>query len=56
MEINLLAAKQTHQERSKNKSSGFNASVAVSYGSDGFAFGITLASMKISGHYLRIFI
>ncbi|WAM58662.1 hemagglutinin repeat-containing protein [Avibacterium paragallinarum] len=40
-EINLLAVKQTHQERSKNKSSGFNAGVAVSYGSDGFAFGIT---------------
>ncbi|MFZ7236240.1 hemagglutinin repeat-containing protein [Avibacterium gallinarum] len=40
-EINLLAAKQTHQERSKNKSTGFNAGVAVSYGSDGFAFGIT---------------
>ncbi|WP_455550471.1 two-partner secretion domain-containing protein [Avibacterium paragallinarum] len=40
-EINLQAAKQTHQERSKNKSTGFNAGVAVSYGSDGFAFGIT---------------
>ncbi|MFU2077871.1 hemagglutinin repeat-containing protein [Avibacterium endocarditidis] len=40
-EINLLAAKQTHQERSKNKSSGFNAGVAVSYGSNGLAFGIT---------------
>ncbi|MFU2089804.1 hemagglutinin repeat-containing protein [Avibacterium avium] len=40
-EVNFLAAKQTHQERSKNKSSGFNAGVAVSYGSDGFAFGIT---------------
>ncbi|KGQ23557.1 hemagglutinin repeat-containing protein [Gallibacterium anatis] len=39
-EINFLAAKQTHQERSKNKSTGFNAGVAVSYGSDGFAFGI----------------
>ncbi len=40
-EINLQAAKQTHQERSKNKSSGFNAGVAVSYGSNGLAFGIT---------------
>ncbi|WP_077315918.1 hemagglutinin repeat-containing protein, partial [Basilea psittacipulmonis] len=40
-EINLLAAKQTHQERSKNKSSGFNAGVAISYGSNGFAFGVT---------------
>ncbi|MDH3000046.1 hypothetical protein A1D23_00510 [Chelonobacter oris] len=40
-EINLLAAKQTHQERSKNNSQGFNAGVAVSYGSDGFALGVT---------------
>ena len=39
--IHLLAAEQTHQERSKNKSSGFNAGVAVSYGSNGFAFGVT---------------
>ncbi|MBN6711961.1 hemagglutinin repeat-containing protein [Haemophilus haemoglobinophilus] len=39
--INLLAKEQHHQERSKNKSSGFNAGVAVSYGSNGFAFGIT---------------
>ncbi|WIM80129.1 hemagglutinin repeat-containing protein [Gallibacterium anatis] len=39
--INLQASKQTHQERSKNKSSGFNAGVAVSYGSNGLAFGIT---------------
>ena len=40
-EINFLAAKQTHQERSNNKSSGWNAGVSASYGSDGFAFGVT---------------
>ncbi|WP_406812368.1 hemagglutinin repeat-containing protein [Histophilus somni] len=40
-EINLRAAKQTHQERSQNKSAGFNAGVAVSYGSNGLAFGFT---------------
>ncbi|WP_218638494.1 hemagglutinin repeat-containing protein [Histophilus somni] len=40
-EINVLTAKQTHQERSQNKSAGFNAGVAVSYGSNGLAFGFT---------------
>lgn len=40
-EINFLAAKQTHQERSNNKSSGWNAGVSASYGSNGFAFGVT---------------
>ncbi|MDG6881149.1 Filamentous hemagglutinin [Phocoenobacter uteri] len=40
-EVNVLAKSQTHQERSSNKSQGWNAGVAVSYGSDGFAMGVT---------------
>ena len=39
-DINLLAAKQAHQERSTNKSSGFNAGVAIQIGS-GISLGIT---------------
>ncbi|WP_418889018.1 hemagglutinin repeat-containing protein [Pasteurella testudinis] len=39
--IAITAAEQNHQERSKNSSQGWNAGVAVSYGSDGFAFGVT---------------
>ncbi|KAE9528419.1 hemagglutinin repeat-containing protein, partial [Testudinibacter aquarius] len=39
--IAITAAEQHHQERSKNSSQGWNAGVAVSYGSDGFAFGVT---------------
>ncbi|MGV6989426.1 two-partner secretion domain-containing protein [Testudinibacter sp. P80/BLE/0925] len=39
--IDIAAAEQNHQERSKNSSQGWNAGVAVSYGSDGFAFGVT---------------
>ncbi|WP_439328285.1 hemagglutinin repeat-containing protein, partial [Lonepinella sp. BR2357] len=39
--VNIEAQKQTHQERSTNQSSGFNAGVAISYGSNGFAAGFT---------------
>ncbi|WP_066078902.1 two-partner secretion domain-containing protein, partial [Bergeriella denitrificans] len=39
--IALQSAEQTHSERSSNQSSGWNAGVAVSYGQNGFAFGIT---------------
>ena len=39
-DINLLAAKQAHQERSTNKSSGFNAGVAIQFG-NGVSFGVT---------------
>ena len=39
--MNIKAKSQTHQERSNNKSQGWNAGVAVSYGSNGFAFGVT---------------
>ncbi|MFC0308679.1 hemagglutinin repeat-containing protein [Gallibacterium trehalosifermentans] len=37
----IEAQQQTYKERSKNKSSGWNAGVAINYGSNGFAFGIT---------------
>lgn len=47
-EINFLAAKQTHQERSNNKSSGWNAGVSASYGSDGFAFGVKLTAKSMT--------
>ncbi|ABR74374.1 hypothetical protein CBG46_00170 [Actinobacillus succinogenes] len=40
-DILISAAKQTHQERSKNKSEGFNAGVSVTYGQNGFAMGVT---------------
>ncbi|MEH8036266.1 hemagglutinin repeat-containing protein [Gallibacterium anatis] len=49
-EINFLAAKQTHQERSNNKSSGWNAGVSASYGSDGFAFGVTAGGNDGKGY------
>ncbi|HDR1027181.1 hemagglutinin repeat-containing protein [Pasteurella multocida] len=39
--VNIIAAQQTYSERSKNRSSGFNAGVAVNFGSNGFSFGIT---------------
>ncbi|MDG2915359.1 hemagglutinin repeat-containing protein [Bisgaard Taxon 10/6] len=40
-DILISAAKQSHQERSKNKSEGFNAGVSVTYGQNGFAMGMT---------------
>ncbi|WIM84873.1 hemagglutinin repeat-containing protein [Gallibacterium anatis] len=49
-EINFLAAKQTYQERSNNKSSGWNAGVSASYGSDGFAFGVTAGGNDGKGY------
>ncbi len=39
--VNIQAAQQTRTEESKNESMGWNAGVAVSYGSDGLAFGVT---------------
>ncbi|WP_239353008.1 hemagglutinin repeat-containing protein, partial [Snodgrassella communis] len=49
-QINLLAAEQSHSERSKNKSSGWNAGVAISYGSDGMALGVTAGANRGKGH------
>lgn len=31
-DVNILAVDENHLERSKNKSSGFNAGVTISYG------------------------
>nr|WP_228550030.1 hemagglutinin repeat-containing protein [Rodentibacter haemolyticus] len=39
-DVNLTAQQQTHKERSRNKSSGFNAGVAIAVG-NGVSFGIT---------------
>ncbi|MDH2505274.1 hemagglutinin repeat-containing protein [Acinetobacter baumannii] len=39
--VNIKAAEQNHIEESKNESAGWNAGVAVSYGSNGLAFGVT---------------
>ncbi|MBF0804060.1 hemagglutinin repeat-containing protein [Neisseria sp. 19428wB4_WF04] len=40
-DIVLQSAEQHHSERSSNRSSGWNAGVAVSYGQNGFAAGFT---------------
>ena len=49
-EINLLAAEQSHSERSSNKSSGWNAGVAISYGSGGASLGVTAGGNLGKGH------
>ena len=49
-EINLLAAEQNHSERSSNKSSGWNAGVAISYGSGGTSLGVTAGGNLGKGH------
>ena len=49
-EINLLAAEQSHSERSSNKSSGWNAGVALSYGSGSGSLGITAGGNLSKGH------
>ncbi|WP_427835145.1 hemagglutinin repeat-containing protein [Actinobacillus pleuropneumoniae] len=48
--VNLLAFKQEHKERSTNKSSGFNTGIAASYGNGGFAFGITAGANYGKGY------
>ncbi|AHG86216.1 Large exoprotein involved in heme utilizationor adhesion [Bibersteinia trehalosi USDA-ARS-USMARC-190] len=48
--VNILAVDENHLERSKNKSSGFNAGVAISYGSSGFAFGVTAGGNVAKGY------
>ncbi|QRQ80926.1 hemagglutinin repeat-containing protein [Paralysiella testudinis] len=49
-QVNLLAAGQEHSEHSQNKSTGFNAGVAVSYGQSGMAFGFTAGGNYGKGH------
>ena len=48
-DINITAAEQTHQERSTNKSSGFNVGVAVKFG-NGVAAGITVGGNRGKGY------
>ena len=48
-QVNIKAAEQNHQERSTNKSSGFNAGVAIKV-SNGEAAGITLGSNYGKGY------
>lgn len=49
-DVNILAAQQERHERSDNKSSGWNAGVAVSYGQGGASFGITAGANKGKGY------
>ena len=49
-DVNILAVDENHLERSKNKSSGFNAGVAIGYGSSGFAFGVTAGGNVAKGY------
>ena len=48
-DINITAAEQTHKERSTNKSSGFNAGVAIKV-SNGVAAGITVGGNRGKGY------
>ncbi|WP_439328534.1 hemagglutinin repeat-containing protein, partial [Lonepinella sp. BR2357] len=48
--VNILAMDENHHERSKNKSSGWNAGVAVSYGQSGFSFGVTAGGNVAKGY------
>ncbi|WP_324681468.1 two-partner secretion domain-containing protein [Bibersteinia trehalosi] len=48
--VNMLAVDENHLERNQNKSSGFNAGVAISYGSSGFAFGVTAGGNVAKGY------
>ena len=48
-DINITAAEQTHKERSTNKSSGFNAGVAIKV-SNGVAAGITVGGNSGKGY------
>ena len=49
-DVNILAVDENHLERSKNKSSGFNAGVAIGYGLSGFAFGVTAGGNVAKGY------
>ena len=49
-QIHIGAFEQTHTERSRNSSQGFNAGIAASYGSGGLAFGVTAGGNRGKGH------
>jgi hypothetical protein len=48
--VTLESAQSTSEEHSSNSSSGWNAGVAISYGQNGLAFGITAGANKGKGH------
>ena len=48
-QVNIKAAEQTHQERSTNKSSGFNAGVAIDIGK-GVSAGLTVGGNYGKGY------
>lgn len=48
--VNVVAVDENHLERSKNSASGFNTGVAVSYGSGGFAMGVTAGGNVAKGY------
>ncbi|EFE7253722.1 hemagglutinin repeat-containing protein [Escherichia coli] len=49
-DITLQAASQEQHERTDNRSSGWNAGIAASYGQNGAAFGITAGASLGKGH------
>ncbi|WP_235444348.1 two-partner secretion domain-containing protein [Gallibacterium anatis] len=49
-DLTITAQQQTHQERSHNQSSGWNAGVAINYGSNGVAFSITAGGNTGKGY------
>ncbi|WPU21310.1 hemagglutinin repeat-containing protein [Cedecea neteri] len=49
-DITLQAAGQEQHERTDNRSSGWNAGIAASYGQNGAAFGITAGANQGKGH------
>lgn len=48
--VNIAAARQQQHQREDNQSTGWNAGIAVSYGSGGAAFGITAGGSVRKGH------
>ena len=48
--VTLESAQSISEEHSSNKSSGWNAGVAISYGQNGLAFGVTAGGNKGKGH------
>ena len=48
--VTLESAQSISEEHSSNKSSGWNAGVAISYGQSGLAFGVTAGGNKGKGH------
>lgn len=49
-DIDLVAAQNTYEQHSTNSSSGWNAGMAISYGSGGMAAGVTAGGNAGKGH------